>query len=28
GEPEAKKAEAFDVRVVMMRFGVIFSKDC
>ncbi|MFA5455296.1 MAG: TIGR01777 family oxidoreductase [Sulfurimonas sp.] len=26
-EAEAKKAEAFDVRVVQMRFGVIFSKD-
>lgn len=26
-EAEAKKAKAFDVRVVQMRFGVIFSKD-
>jgi len=26
-EAEAKKAEAFNVRVVQMRFGVIFSKD-
>ncbi|MFA5232992.1 MAG: TIGR01777 family oxidoreductase [Sulfurimonas sp.] len=26
-EAEAKKAEAFDVRVVLMRFGVIFAKD-
>ena len=26
-EAEAKKAEAFDVRVVQMRFGVIFSKE-
>jgi len=26
-EAEAKKAEAFDVRTVSMRFGVVFSKD-
>ncbi|MBW6488671.1 TIGR01777 family oxidoreductase [Sulfurimonas sp.] len=26
-EAEAKKAEAFDVRVVQMRFGVVFSKE-